>query len=95
MQDEMMAQIEAAHPRYLVFVQETSSWNLTRWSDQRILGWGWRYASACYRLAGLVDIFSDESRYVWGDQAQSYKPASPYVIFVYERKSDAPCAAGG
>jgi hypothetical protein len=95
MQDEMMAQIEAAHPRYLVFVQETSSWNLTRWSDQRILGWGWRYASTCYRLVGLADIFSDESRYVWGDQALGYKPASPYVIFVYERRGDAPCAASG
>lgn len=95
MQDEMMAQIEAARPRYLVFVQETSSWNLTPRSDQRILGWAWRYASTGYRLVGLTDILSDESRYVWGDQVQGYKPVSPCVIFVYERKSGAPAAAPG
>jgi hypothetical protein len=95
MQDEMMAQIEAAHPRFLLFVQETSSWNLTPGSDRRILGWAWRYVSTCYRLVGLTDIFSDESRYVWGDQVHGYKPTSPYAIFVYERRSDAPCAASG
>jgi hypothetical protein len=95
MQDEMMAQIEAVYPRYLVFVQETSSWNLTPGSDKRILGWSWRYANTCYRLVGLADILSDESRYVWGDRAREYKPVSPYVIFVYERKGAAPCAASG
>jgi hypothetical protein len=95
MQDEMMAQIEAAHPRYLVFVQETSSWNLTPASDRRILEWAWHYVSDCYQLVGLTDIFSDESRYVWGDEARRYKPASPYAIFVYERTSEAPCAASG
>jgi len=95
MQDEMMAEIEAGHPRYVVFVQETSSWNLTPGSDRRILDWGWRYVSTCYRLVGLTDIFSDESRYVWGDEARRHRPASPYAIFVYERTSDAPCTASG
>lgn len=93
MQDEMMAQIEAAHPRYLVFVQETSSWNLTPASDRRIFDWAWRYVRDCYRLVGLTDIFSDESRYVWGDEARRTRPASPYAIFVYERTSEAPCSA--
>jgi 4-amino-4-deoxy-L-arabinose transferase-like glycosyltransferase len=93
MQDEMMAQIEAAHPRYLVFVQETSSWNLTPASDRRILDWAWRYVRDCYQLVGLTDIFSDESRYVWGDEARRTRPASPYAIFVYERASEAPCSA--
>jgi hypothetical protein len=93
MQDEMTAQIEAAHPRYVVFVQETSSWNLAPRSDRRIFAWGWRYVSNCYRLVGLVETLSDDSRYVWGDEARRYKPVSPYVIFVYERGSDAPCTA--
>jgi len=95
MQDEMMAEIEASHPRYLVFVQETSSWNLTPSSDKRLMAWAWRYTSTCYRLVGITDIFSDESRYVWGEQAQRYQPVSPFAIFVYERRSDAPCAAPG
>jgi len=93
MQDEMMAEIEAANPRYLVFVQETSSWHLTPGSDQKIMDWAWRYVSTCYRLVGITDIlFLEESRHVWGDRVQGYKPESPYVIFVYERRGDAPCA---
>ena len=95
MQDGMMAEIEAARPRYLVFVQETSSWNLTPQSDRRIFDWGWHYVSSCYRLVGLTDILSDESRYVWGDEARRYKPVSPFVILVYERTGDAPCSASG
>jgi hypothetical protein len=96
MQAEMMAEIRRTHPKYLVFVQETSSWNMLPKSDPRIMGWMWRYVSTCYRLAGLVDMPSfTETRYVWGDQVRGYKPSSPYVIFVYERRSDAPCAAGG
>jgi 4-amino-4-deoxy-L-arabinose transferase-like glycosyltransferase len=95
MQDEMMTQIEAVHPRFLVFVQETSSWNLTPGSDRRILDWAWRYTSTCYRLVGLADILADESRYVWGDEARDYRPVSPYVVFVYERRSDSPCAVAG
>ncbi|TFG86844.1 MAG: hypothetical protein E4H17_03850, partial [Gemmatimonadales bacterium] len=95
MQDEMMAQIEAAHPRYLVFVQETSSWNLTPSSDKRLMEWAWRYTSTCYRLVGLTDILPDESQHVWGDRVQGYKPVSPYAIFVYERRDDAPCTVSG
>jgi len=95
MQDEMMAEIEAAHPRYLVFVQEPSSWNLTPASDQRIMAWAWRYVSTCYRLVGITDVLAPESRYVWGEQVQGYKPVSPFVIFVYEQKGDAPCAVSG
>ena len=95
MQAEMMAEVRRTHPKYIVFVQETSTWNMLPNSDPRILGWMWRYVSDCYRLAGLVDMPSfTTTRYLWGDEARGYKP-SPYVIFVYERNSDAPCTAGG
>jgi len=76
-------------------VQETSSWNLTPGSDRRIFDRGWGYVSACYRLVGLTDIFSDESRYAWGEEARGRRPVSPFAIFVYERAGDAPCTDTG
>ena len=95
MQGEMMAEIEAAHPRYLVFVQETSSWNLTPGSDRTILDWAWRYVSARYRLVGVAEILADESRYVWGERARDHRPVSPFVLLVYERREDAPGVVSG
>jgi hypothetical protein len=88
MQDEMMGQIERARPRYVVFVQETSSWNMGPRSDRRIMDWGWRYVSDSYRLVGVADILSDGSRYAWGDSAARYVPLSPFAVFVYERRAD-------
>jgi hypothetical protein len=95
MQDEMMAEIEAAHPRHVVFVQEISTWNLLPQSDLRALRWAARYVADCYRLVGVVDMFGDRAECVWGDEAPGYRPRSPNVIYVYERKSDMPCAVGG
>ena len=95
MQDEMIREIESAHPRYLVFSHVEGSWSMRRESDQRIVRWGHRYASACYDPAGIVDIVSeDDTRILWGDEALNYKAASPNLVFTFRRKSDAPCAVG-
>lgn len=94
MQAEMIAEIEAARPAYVVFVQEVTTWNLSPASDMTVLHWGARYVAAHYRRIGVVDMFSDGSRAVWGDEAESYQPRSPHVIHVYERRPDAPAAGG-
>jgi hypothetical protein len=95
MQDEMVRQIETARPRYLVFVQCDLSWGVRRGAPRTVLDWAWRYDNTCYRLVGLVDSpWSEPPRYVWGTQAASYSPVSSNLIFVYERRSDAPCAVG-
>lgn len=95
MQEEMIREITAAHPRYLVFVQIRNSWGLKPESDQRIVDWSLLYTGRCYDLVGVVDIFSrDQTRYLWDAEVAGYKPASTNLVFVYRRRSDAPCVAG-
>ena len=88
MRDEMRSEIEAARPAYVVFVQESSTWNLTPASDLSILRWASRYVADRYRLVGVVAMFAEGSRAVWGDGARAYRPRSPGVIYVYERNGD-------
>lgn len=87
MQDEMIREVEAAQPKFMVFVQVTTSWMVSPTSDKRILEWGFRYANDHYRQVGAADILSfEETRYLWGDAAAGYKPQSQAAVFVYERK---------
>ena len=95
MQEEMIREIESAHPRYLVFCKIDGSWSMRRESDQGIVRWGHRYVRACYDPVGVVDIFSAaETRIVWGDGVLGYKAVSPNLVYTFRRKSDLPCAVG-
>lgn len=94
MQDEMMEQIEAAHPRYLVFAQIKSSWAADPSSDRRILDWVERYARKCYYRVGIADIFSeDKTAFVWDLNVRDYRPLSENLVFTFRRRSEAPCTA--
>ena len=92
MQGEMIHEIEAAHPRYLVFSWVDASWLPRPGSDRGIFEWGKNYARQCYEPVGVVDIVSaDQSRVVWGDEVRTFKGASPNLIYTFRRKSDASC----
>lgn len=94
MQAEMMREIEAAHPKYLVFVRIPTSWLVRPDSDRSILDWGDRYTNECFDLVGIADILSStETRYVWNEAARAYRPSGSGSVLVFERKSDAPCTA--
>jgi len=94
MQDEMMRQIEEAHPAYVVFAQVGSSWLAGPDSDMGLLQWAQRYMSACYDVVGVADIRSlDETTYAWDGAATSYRPRSQNVVYTFRRRSDAPCVA--
>jgi hypothetical protein len=93
MQDEMMQEIEAARPKYLVFVGISTSWLARRTSDRRILDWVERYSQACYDLTGVADIVSmDTTAMRWDGDAPGYQPRSGNIVYTFRRKSDAPCA---
>ena len=92
MQDEMIREIEAAHPAYIVFVKIPVSW-LARQPDEKILTWADRYTRECYELAGVVDIHSFErSEILWDAAVPAYQPRSTDVIHTYRRKSSDPCS---
>ena len=87
MQKEMIREIEAARPRYLVFVNIESSWLLGPNSERLILEWAPRYVQKYYERVGVVDILSPElTKYAWDGEAIGYNPRSSYYIYVFKRK---------
>ena len=95
MQQEMIREIEASHPRYLIFSWIDLSWLARKESDQGLIEWGRRYVRQCYDPVGVADIVSEtETRYVWGaDSVRSYVASSSNLVYTFRRKSDARCAA--
>jgi len=77
-----------------VLVQITTSWLPRTTAIQRIVAWANAYTGRCYDLVGITDIVSrDETRYAWDEQVTGYQPQSKDLVFVFRRKSDAPCLA--
>jgi hypothetical protein len=76
MQRQMIREIEAADPRYLVFVSATRSWLVRPGSDQTIFGWFEPYQRSFTRV-GVIDIVPrQETVYRWGAAALDYAPRS-------------------
>ncbi|MEW6263746.1 MAG: glycosyltransferase family 39 protein [Thermodesulfobacteriota bacterium] len=88
MQEEMIAQIEAARPKFIVVVNVPWSWAVKRTSEPKILMWGERYLIEHYEAVGRVDIYPpSESKYVWGQEARYYRHISRIWVDLYERKT--------
>jgi 4-amino-4-deoxy-L-arabinose transferase-like glycosyltransferase len=88
MQQEMIHQIEAAQPHFLIFVYIPDSWLMDKKSDRSILNWSQDYIKAQYTFVGTVNILLDgTSIYNWSPDAAKNKPPSDYWIAVFERKT--------
>jgi 4-amino-4-deoxy-L-arabinose transferase-like glycosyltransferase len=95
MQDEMIREIEAAAPRYVVAVLIGTSWLARPSSDQRILSWFQRYMTSCYTQVGLVDIHSvDSTTFKWDAEGPGYKPQSQNLVAIYGRTGPPSCTGG-
>jgi len=87
MQRQMIDEIEAARPRFVVLVNASASWNARPQSDRTLFEWWARYAQNFDRV-GVVDIVSDRlTTYAWGAAAAGYVPKSLVWVAVFERKS--------
>ena len=86
MQREMITEIEAVRPEFLVFVNVASSFGRLPGSEKMILTWADAYSQSQYELVGTVDILA-ETEYVWGEAAKTYHPRSPSFIHVFKRKA--------
>jgi hypothetical protein len=85
MQRDMIREIEAAAPRFLVFVNAVRSWNARPGSDQTIFHWFEAYQHGFTRV-GVADIVSShETLYRWGVDASGYAPRSDVWLMVFER----------
>ncbi len=87
MQQEMIREIEASRPAYLVFVNIQPSWWVVRpESSLFIFSWFRKYSKEFYDCVGVIDIVSlNHTEYHWGESSKGYQVSSPSV-YVYKRK---------
>jgi hypothetical protein len=93
MQDEMIREVEAARPAFLVFVGVASSWATQPSSDTRILNWANQYTAQCYERVGVADIDPIRGTTTrWDAESVSYEPRSTFVVLTFRRKAGGTCA---
>lgn len=87
MQREMIAEIEAAAPKYFVYCSVPASWAASPGAPTDILQWFNRYAPAHYDVAGIVDVGSagTPAAYHWDAAAARHVPG-PNSLWVLRRK---------
>lgn len=89
MQKDMISEIERNRPRFVVMVYMKPSWLVKRNSYKLIFQWSEEYLRDNYKVAGRIDVLPpEETVYVWGGQAEDYRPMSRYHMAVFERRKD-------
>lgn len=91
MQKQMIQEVEASQPEFLVYVDVPTSWLADVGSPEEISlrQWVMKFVPQYYEPTGIIDLLGDQTQYVWADAAQTYRPRSPYVIRVYRRRTAA------
>jgi 4-amino-4-deoxy-L-arabinose transferase-like glycosyltransferase len=85
MQREMMREVEAARPTYMVFVAIAASWGGQPGSDRSLLQWANEYTARCFDRVGVADIRPDGTRFVWDDAARDYPIQSKFLVMTFRR----------
>ncbi|MFZ0914618.1 MAG: glycosyltransferase family 39 protein [Candidatus Korobacteraceae bacterium] len=88
MQKEMIAEIEAVRPEFVVFVNVPLSFGRLTGSEALIFSWTDSYVHSQYEKIGVVDM-NQPTEYIWGSAAQAYQPRSRSFIDVFRRKQSA------
>jgi hypothetical protein len=88
MQAEMIREIEASHPEYLVYVDVSSSWLARAGSPQlkNFFAWAQKYVGEQYELVGTADILDDHTEYRWDEEAKGYQPRSLFAVQVFRAR---------
>ena len=84
MQQEMIREIEAARPKYLISVAMAYSWLRRPDSAEAIFNWANEYMGQNYTAAGFVNITPTETDYFFGDVPQSVETLKEYIL-IYRR----------
>jgi hypothetical protein len=84
MQEEMIREIEAAKPEFLVFVHVWTSWLAPQGSGELFLDWCRRYSST-YNQVGVAEITPQGTTYRWGAAAAAYTGNADYSVYVFQR----------
>jgi 4-amino-4-deoxy-L-arabinose transferase-like glycosyltransferase len=84
MQEEMIREIEAARPKYLISVAIVYSWLRRPDSAGSIFNWANEYMAQNYTAAGFVNITPTKTDYFFGDVPQSVETLKNYIL-IYGR----------
>lgn len=91
MQDDMIAQIEAARPAYVVFVSNPLSWLAQPDSEKKLLNWWPRYWEQNYTLVQTLNT-RQGAEYVSGDSAAAGQSGN-FLMLLKRKESPSPAAA--
>jgi hypothetical protein len=87
MQREMIREIEAADPAFLIYVDVASSWMPHEGSPTEIFRWLEKTVAERYEQAGIADVHSlTRTEIHWGPSAAAYQPKSLNLVFIFARK---------
>jgi hypothetical protein len=88
MQKEMIREVEASRPKFIVFAWIPSSWLVSPTSETFILTWADGFLLNNYTPVGVADIISpDVTVYKWYNDAKNYTIQSPKHLVVFERRT--------
>jgi hypothetical protein len=86
MQQQLIAEVEATQPEFLVFVDVGNSWLTQAGSPRLIFDWLGGYCGDHYQLVGVVSMRSPtETDYVWDEGVKNRRPNPANNIFVLRR----------
>ena len=86
MQKEMINEIESVKPRYLIFVNISTSWMVRENSEQLIFRWFNDYSKKHYELVGIVEMDNNGTKYLWNEDSRGYQIKSPIFLSVFRMK---------
>ena len=87
LQQNMIAQIERAQPRFMVLVNVDTSWTLQPSSSPRLLQWAANTVDADYEPIASADIMPGAATvYRWGADARVTPPRSHYYVVLFRRR---------
>lgn len=88
MQQEMMAEIEAGKPKYIVYCNVRTSWLPRPGSVMDIFDWYATYVQQNYEVVGIADMVAPlQTNFYWDDEAKNYRPQAQEYLVIYKRKS--------
>ena len=89
MQTELIQEVEATQPKFVVVVNLGGSWVSQRPDISPMFKeWAQDYLNGEYKIQGVVDILTNEvTVYKWEEQAKGYHPQSRFNLLIYKKRT--------
>jgi hypothetical protein len=82
----MIQQIETVRPKFVVYVNVSTSWLIQPDADLTIADWFLDYVDRHYSRVGLIESLEPhETNYYWDGEQMGRTPKSSLWLTVYER----------